>query len=337
MNNNGKTRNIYLDVIRGIACIFIIFIHRLFPGTAGDIIAAIARSGVAVFFIISGYYAYNKDAAVVYKRLPRKIKHAGKILGYSLIFYFIWETFVRWAGSGASSVYEWFANELLNPITWYHALIWDKDPLAGHLWFLFALVRCYILLAIVLKLKLEKKAPVISVLCLAMTLVMQKIHLDMMYFRNGWFYGMGFFMAGYAIAAARTEDFDKRRIYLGMIIGLVLSTIGGVVFPGEQIYFGTVILGISSFCWAVTKAGDTPKWPAAKMLAEIGAKFGTFIYVIHWAFRECLIKVDKMFSFAQQTWYLWIAPVLLAVISILASIVLYKIIDSVSKFSGGKQ
>ena len=50
MNINGKTRNKYLDVIRGIACIFIIFIHRLFPGTAGNIIAAIARSGVAVFF-----------------------------------------------------------------------------------------------------------------------------------------------------------------------------------------------------------------------------------------------------------------------------------------------
>ena len=336
MNINGKTRNKYLDVIRGIACIFIIFIHRLFPGTAGNIIAAIARSGVAVFFIISGFYAYNKDADIVYKRLPRKIKHAGKILGYSLIFYFIWETFVRFTGSGASSVYEWFANELLNPITWYRALIWDRDPLAGHLWFLFALVRCYFLLAVVLKLKLDKRTPIISVLCLSMTLAMQKIHIDTMFFRNGWFYGMGFFMAGYSIAAAKMEDFDKRRIYPGMIVGLVLSTIGGVSSPEEQIYFGTVILGISSFFWAVTKAGDTPKGPVTKMLAEIGAKYGTLIYVIHWAFKECLIKVDKMFTFTQQTWYLWISPVLLAVISILVSIVLYKIIDSVSKFYGGK-
>lgn len=336
MNNNEKKRNIYLDVIRGIACILIIFAHRLFPGTAGNIAAAVSRPSVAVFFIISGYYVYNKDADTAYKRLPRKIKHIGRILLYSLLFYFLWETFVRWVGSGVSSVYDWFTNYLLNPITWYQALIWDKDPLAGHLWFLFALVRCYLLLAVVLRLKLDKKAPVISVLCLAMALAMQKIHVDMMFFRNGWFYGMGFFTIGYTIASYKNKKFDIRWIYLAIIAGGGLTVIGGLMHPQEQIYVGTVILGVSSFCWAVTKAGDTPKGPVTKMLAEIGAKYGTLIYVIHWAFKECLIKVDKMFTFTQQTWYLWISPVLLAVISVLVSIVLYKIIDSVSKFCGGK-
>ena len=67
MNNTVKKRNIYLDVIRGIACIFIIFVHRPFPGTAGNIISAIARAGVAIFFIISGYYTYNANPDIMRK------------------------------------------------------------------------------------------------------------------------------------------------------------------------------------------------------------------------------------------------------------------------------
>ena len=62
MNNIAKKRNIYLDAIRGVACFLVIFIHRPFPGTVGHIISAIARAGVAIFFIISGYYTYNTIA-----------------------------------------------------------------------------------------------------------------------------------------------------------------------------------------------------------------------------------------------------------------------------------
>ena len=330
MKNTVKKRNIYLDVIRGIACIFVIFGHRPFPGTAGDIITAIARAGVAIFFIISGYYAFNTDPYIMRKRMPYKIKHTMRILLYALLYYLVWESFIRWVGSGFFSTFGWITNHVLSPYTWYLALVWDRDPVAGHLWFIFALVRCYLLFAILLKFRLEKYAPAYSVICLTGTLVLQKAYVDTFYFRNGWFYGMGFFMAGYCIAAYNGRGLNKKLIYAGILSGMVLSTAGGILFPKDQIYFGTIILGISLFIWAGTKAGEMPKQFLTSVLAEIGAKYGTLIYVIHWSIKECLIKVDKMFAFTRRPLWQWTSPILLVILSVISCVVLYHLIDKVS-------
>ncbi len=115
-----------------------------------------------------------------------------------------------------------------------------------------------------------------------------------------------------------------------MAVGLVLSTAGGILFPKEQIYIGTVILGISSFFWAVEKAEVTTTLPVANMLAEIGAKYGTLIYVIHWSIKECLIKLDKTFAFAQRPLWQWMSPILLVILSVVSCVALYHLIDKVS-------
>lgn len=330
MSSAVKSRNVYLDILKGISCIFIIFIHRPFPGTFGNIIQAIGRAGVAIFFAISGFYAYNKSHDVMVSRMPKKILHIGRILLYALLFYFVWECFIRWAGTGFSSTYDWVTNHVFSPYIWYLALVWDKDPVVGHLWFLFALLRCYFLFYLLLKCRLEKLAPFISAVCLIGTLVLQTAGLQNYYYRNGWFYGMGFFMAGCYIAAYSKKDLNKNLVCAAMAAGLILSTIGGIRSPKEQIYIGTIILGISSFYWAVTKAGETTDNPIANMFAEIGAKYGTLIYVIHWSIKECLIKVDKMFAFARSPLVQWLSPLILVFLSVVSCVVLYHIIDKIS-------
>lgn len=329
MSNTVKNRNIYLDILKGISCIFIIFIHRPFPGTFGNVIQAIGRSGVAVFFAISGYYAYNKSRDLMISRMPKKILHICKILLYALLYYFIWESFIRWTGSGFSSTLN-YVKSVFSPTTWYFALLWDKDPVVGHLWFLFALIRCYILFYFLLKVRLEKVAPFIFTVCLAGAELLQTAGLQNYYYRNGWFYGMGFFMAGYYIAAYSKKNLNKNLVYVAMAAGLVMSIIGGVRFPKEQIYIGTIILGISSFYWAVTKVGETNDNPIANMFAEIGLKYGTLIYVIHWSIKECQIKVDKMFAFARSSLVQWLSPIILVFLSVVSCVILYHLIDKIS-------
>ena len=187
------------------------------------------------------------------------------------------------------------------------------------------------MMLILLKLKLEKYAPAISIICLAGTVALQKAYVETFYFRNGWFYGTGFFVAGYCIAAYSRRNLNRKLVYAGIISGIVLSTVEGILYPKDQIYFGTIILGISLFIWAVTKAGDAPKHPSTIMLAEIGSKYGTLIYVIHWSIKECLIKVDKMFAFTQRPLYQWFSPILLVILSVVSSVVLYHLIDMISK------
>ena len=154
--------------------------------------------------------------------------------------------------------------------------------------------------------------------------------METFYFRNGWFYGMGFFLAGYIIASHNQKQMRRNLIYIGIISGLLLSAIGGMIFPNEQIYIGAIILGISVFCWAVTKTGDMSNHILVDILATIGATYGTLIYVIHWSIKECLIKLDKTFVFTQSILYQWISPILLAVLSVVSCVFLYHLIDKLT-------
>lgn len=61
-------RNNFLDYIKGIACIGVVFIHCSFPYVFGDIIANLAAFGVPMFFMISGYYLANNAGGEKFRR-----------------------------------------------------------------------------------------------------------------------------------------------------------------------------------------------------------------------------------------------------------------------------
>lgn len=51
-----KQRNQSIDFLKGIAAIFVVFIHVKLGGTFGDYIAAIGAFAVPFFFMVSGYF-----------------------------------------------------------------------------------------------------------------------------------------------------------------------------------------------------------------------------------------------------------------------------------------
>ena len=52
-----KEENRLLNVLKGIACLLVVFIHVPFPGVFGRNIAKIGDVAVPFFFLISGWYA----------------------------------------------------------------------------------------------------------------------------------------------------------------------------------------------------------------------------------------------------------------------------------------
>lgn len=54
-----KQYNYCLDFIKGIACIFVVFMHCEFPGILGTAVQAISRFCVPFFFMISGYFCFR--------------------------------------------------------------------------------------------------------------------------------------------------------------------------------------------------------------------------------------------------------------------------------------
>ena len=57
--------NVKLNLLKGFACMGVVFIHITFPGLFGKIVLQASAYAVPVFFMIAGYYAYGKDADVI--------------------------------------------------------------------------------------------------------------------------------------------------------------------------------------------------------------------------------------------------------------------------------
>lgn len=62
-----------LDCIKGIACICVVFIHVHFPGWFGEIVWRLSQFAVPIFFITSGYFAYNCTNEILKRRAKRML------------------------------------------------------------------------------------------------------------------------------------------------------------------------------------------------------------------------------------------------------------------------
>ena len=72
-------RSVKLDAYKGLACLFVVFIHCVFPGTMGTVVKGIARFAVPLFFMSAGFYCFCKDSNVMGYAL-RKAKHVVLLL-----------------------------------------------------------------------------------------------------------------------------------------------------------------------------------------------------------------------------------------------------------------
>jgi len=97
MEDNNKenkmmidTKNIdSLDCAKGVACIFVILIHCTFPGIFGEMLRAIARFAVPLFFVVTGYFLLDSNGKVTRERILKKLNHIVKITILADIFYMI--------------------------------------------------------------------------------------------------------------------------------------------------------------------------------------------------------------------------------------------------------
>ena len=58
-----KQYNFCLDFIKGVACVFVVFMHCEFPGIMGIVVQAVSRFSVPLFFMVSGYFCFRSGGA----------------------------------------------------------------------------------------------------------------------------------------------------------------------------------------------------------------------------------------------------------------------------------
>ncbi|MDO4272389.1 MAG: acyltransferase [Eubacteriales bacterium] len=313
-------RNQLLDAVKAVSAYFVVLLHIRFPGRTGEVINVLARFAVPFFFMVSGYFCYNVHGKSL-SRLPGKIKHVLFLTVLSYPFYILWQCVQRsiegkdlsaWLGklTEGEHIKEFFLYNNSSPVKW-------------HLWFLPALLYCYLLFAVAEKLRIHKIAYVLIPVLLAGHFWMEEAcaftgnSYETMEFRNYLYTGFPFFMTGHLIH--RYEGVLREKlsgVYLtaGILCGALLSVAEYFRFGILELFVGSVILSVSVFLGAVLQ-GSREAGRLTEFFGEIGGKYAFFIYLFHLAVADVVKDLAVFFGVNGSAAYGWLRPVLVCVLT----------------------
>lgn len=161
-------RNKSLDAGKAMAAFGVVFIHVSFPGTdradhkgTCQISSSVFLHGVRIFLllIIEETPTEENGSQIKYRQ---KVQHILTLLAFALLFYFLWESAMHLVEKEAIGPWlqEMVKKEHLKELFRYNS----TSQLKPHLWFLPALIYCYILVISSRNYHLGKLA-YLSVLC----------------------------------------------------------------------------------------------------------------------------------------------------------------------------
>ena len=291
-------RSIKLDAYKGLACIFVVFIHCMFPGTVGTVVKGIARFAVPLFFMSAGFYCFCEDSNVIGYAL-KKVKHVVLLLIAGsvpwLAYEFIMNCFVGNKISISQYLTKLFAVENFTDMLLWNNLSGFLGG-GGGLLFVVTLIYCYLGYMVMVKLKAERVMPLLIVLTLvihqlvAMRLIVGTSNYNVMYETNYWLFGFPMFTIGYMM---RKYDLprllQKRKISSrGLIMfGIVVSIVECLTYD-SQLYIGSILVAVMMICDAQLNTSDSR---LTRFMAYIGNRLSFVIYVMHYMIMVLLDKI----------------------------------------------
>lgn len=272
-------KNNLLNIEKALAAYAVIVGHAVFPKTFGIVVDCLIRFSVPLFFMISGYYCYSKDRKVLQSKIPKKIKHIGKIIIISSIIYLIWDTLIRMPNKIEIKNYLKCVTSLKSIL---QLILFNQVNYAEALWFLFALLYCYIIMLFVNKFNLYKISylliPILLFINIVGTDIMNMLGKPIPYlFRNFLFCGFPFFMLGNLINRKKdiVNTISNRLIFLLIVIGNLMAIIERFTTIKKEEYFGSIIV-VS--CMLILSINNTDKF-RCNIMEKIGEKLSLFIYL----------------------------------------------------------
>ena len=224
-----------------------------------------------------------------------------KLFAVSVVFYFIWECFMKaWNGE---RVWTWIkglvSTEHLKEFFVYNS----TSPVRAHLWFLPALIYCYLLALLIEKWRMRRAAYCMAPVLLAILLWRAEfcVFFDRFYhtmeYRNFLFTGMSFFLTGQMIheyqdkiGCKRQEQWMQWGLKAGMSFGVALSMMEYAFRGAGEIYTGNCVAVICLFLWLILY-GREINFPS--VLVETGRKYAFLIYLLHPAMSDLLKKCSE--------------------------------------------
>lgn len=320
-----KNYNYCLDYIKGIACIFVVFMHCEFPGKMGIVVQAISRFCVPLFFMVSGYFCYNSNKKNIGEGgswlFNKKVKHILKITFNASIFYLLFAI----AQSAIFHNINW--NLSLSRII---SLLLFNQPfiIAGQLWFLFALLYVYVIYAFVDRYKLHKYAYILAGICFILYIILaQGMHLmgisiPNMVYRNFLIEGFAYFMLGHWIH----KNYAKLQFNNSLLITIIITSTFLCLIERYLLGrdFGVNISTIPQvFCLFLYAVNNPFKHKG--YVQEIGKRYSMYTYILHPFVWHSLGYIYEYYNISTNMTALYIMPICVLVLSLLFSHIMYMV------------
>ena len=304
-------RNKLLDQIRLIAAFMVILIHAPLPGVIGQLFEAVSRVAVPWFFMVSGYYALGKSK----EQLLKSARKTVVLLLWSTGLYFIWG--ILWSlYKGTTMTY---LAQSFSVRTLVETVVFNNGSLLGHLWFLLALLYCYLLYALFLrKMSLPVQGCVSAVLYIGFFVVREILKMNgvsdpVYYLRNFLFVGIPFFLLGGIVNRNKERFLHGSTSLLAVLVcaGTAAAIVERFYMGCCDVYIGTGVAAVALFAIA-----QRPGIPTANVLADVGEKYAGDIYIFHSLIISVLNAVASIAGVLYLGLFVWIRPVLVLAISI---------------------
>lgn len=291
-------RSYKLDGYKGIACIFVVFIHCVFPGILGTIVKGAARFAVPLFFMSAGYYCCcgNSD---IKSYVSKKVKHVMCLLIAGsvpwIIYEFVMNCFVGNTITVGAFLKHFFAVENFKDL-----VLWNNPSKylggGGILWFVVALLYCYIGYGILFHFQTGKLTPyliavsLILHLLISLRIIVAPANYNVMYETNYWVFGFPMFALGQQIRQKELPAFlIQRRVgcSVGIVLGFIVSIIECLVYDSE-LYFGSILVAAMMISDSQTLQSENR---ITKIMAYVGNKLSFTVYVMHYMVMVLLDKI----------------------------------------------
>lgn len=315
-----KKNNYCLFVLEFFAAIFVVFIHCKFPGIFGDFIETVARFSVPFFFIVTGYFSFYSDKT----KIKEKIKKFVFILIMLFLLYFLYDVFY-YIFLSKNSVLYFFENTFTFKNIVYFLVFNNTTPVASHLWFLAALIYCYIFLYFYndYKQKIMKIFMIIPVFTIPISaIIIYKFGMEYStIFRNWLFIGMPFISIGGYIKNNKEKILkinNKINIYI-ILFSIFLICVERIILKYTlniklNLYYGAMLLSIFIFIYCVKNPYRFKK------LSNYLIGYSANIYYFHYL----IVKIfDDILFFKYYNYILkWLEPFLVVVITLIICFVI---------------
>lgn len=327
-----------IDILKSICAFLIVCIHVPFLGSVGSYITSLTRIAVPIFFMITGYFYTD----IVRKRGEiRQIKKIFKLVIEANIIYLLWKCFY----SAIIHNIDFFTNifTLKNLLKF---LLLNESPFNGHLWYLSAILYVLIIVLIANKLNCTKLLYLITPILLLCDLIFGKYSIVIwgrefpyILVRNFLFVGIPYFCIGHLIRDGFGKNISKCMSGWMILLFSLTSLLEHFILVSTDMnatrdhYISTTFLAVAVFiftlkCNSNQNNEDTvPKMiggqNVAGILAIIGRKYSTWLYILHPISIACIGTIANKIGFYGV--YRFVAPIVVYITMIMFLVILDKI------------